>query len=308
MPVLYRESVDRYEAAQKKDGRDGKRLSTLSAEFLSMIYGLASAVSWGAGDFSGGFATRRAAVYSVIVVSQLVGGILLLILALAFAEAMPPASDLLVGGFAGVCGTFGLVAMYSGLAKGRMGVVAPVAAMVTAVLPVTVGIFSEGVPPRQQIAGFGLALVAVWFLARDGSNASVRLKELALPVAAGIGFGFFFILIDLTTSTAVVWPLISARIVSLTTLSVFAIVRRYDLVPARDQFPVIAMAGIFDTGGNAFFALATHLGRLDIATMLSSLYPAATVLLAWFILKERLVRRQWVGVGAALCALVLIAV
>ncbi len=276
-------------------------------EFLSVVYGLASALSWGAGDFSGGVATKRASVYAVIVVSQLLGGLLLLALALILAEAVPSADNLLFGGLAGVCGTFGLVALYSGLAKGRMGIVAPVSAVVTAALPVAVSMFTLGLPPVPQLVGFGLVFVAVWLLSRGESRDPIQWRELTLPIAAGVGFGLFFILIARVSSSSVLWPLISARGTSVVLLSIFTLIRRQPIVPRQAPLPVIALAGIFDTGGNAFFALATRVGRLDISAMLSSLYPAATVLLAWLILKERLGLRQWIGVGAALLALVLIA-
>ena len=279
----------------------------ISSEALAVVYGLASAASWGTGDFSGGVATKRSNVYSVIIVSQLVGGALLLALAFLLAEAIPSPDNLLLGGLAGISGALGLVALYTGLARGRMGIVAPITAVVTAFFPVIVGIINEGFPSTWQLLGFGIALIAVWFLSRGGSDAAIQARELSLPVAAGLGFGLFFIFIDRVSDNAILWPLVAARIASISMLFVFVTTRRQGKVPARNQLLIIALAGIFDTGGNAFFALATRLGRLDISAVLSSLYPAATVLLAWFILKERLVLQQWLGVVAALVALVLIA-
>jgi drug/metabolite transporter (DMT)-like permease len=279
----------------------------MNAEGLAVVYGLASATVWGAGDFSGGVATKRNNVYSVIIVSQLIGVALLVILAFLFAETIPSPDHLIFGGIAGISGAIGLVALYSGLAGGRMGFVAPVAAVVTAVFPVIVGIFNEGLPAASQILGFGIAVTAVWFLSGTGSGKAIQMRELGLPVVAGLGFGLFFICIDRVSSSAILWPLIAARIASIGLLSTFVAVRWKGQIPARSQFLIIALAGIFDTGGNAFFALATRVGRLDISAVLSSLYPAATVLLAYFILKERLVQQQWVGIISALVALILIA-
>jgi drug/metabolite transporter (DMT)-like permease len=279
----------------------------ISSEALAVVYGLASAASWGAGDFSGGVATKRSNVYSVIIVSQLVGGALLLALAFLLAEAIPSPDNLLFGGLAGISGALGLVALYTSLAGGRMGIVAPMTAVVTAFFPVIVGIINEGFPSTWQLLGFGIALIAVWFLSRDGSGAAIQARELSLPIAAGLGFGLFFIFIDRVSDSAILWPLVVARIASISMLVVFVTTRRQGKAPARNQLFIISLAGILDTGGNTFFALATRLGRLDISAVLASLYPAATVLLAWFILKERLVLQQWVGVVAALAALVLIA-
>jgi len=130
---------------------------------------------------------------------------------------------------------------------------------------------------------------------------------LGLTVTAGLGFGAFFVLIDRVSESAVLWPLAAARIASVGFLLMLTVARRGWERPAINLLPLIVLSGIFDTGGTTFFALATRMGRLDIATVLSSLYPAATVLLAWLFLKERLVPRQWLGVVAALVALVLIA-
>jgi drug/metabolite transporter (DMT)-like permease len=278
-----------------------------SSEALAVVYGLASAASWGAGDFTGGFASKRSSVYSVIVISQLVGALFLVGLTFALAESLPSPDNLILGGIAGLSGAIGLVALYTGLARGRMGIVAPVTAVVAAFFPVIVGIVSQGLPSPQRLAGFGLALIAIWFLSQASNGSLLRLKELALPTLAGLGFGLFYILIGRVSHAAILWPLVAARVASISMLSILIAVRRQEKAPAPHQLFIVALAGTLDAGGNAFFALATQVGRLDISAVLASLYPAATVLLAWLILKERLVRQQWFGVMAAIVALVLIA-
>lgn len=274
---------------------------------MAIFSGLASAACWGAGDFSGGYATRRSSVYSVIILSQLAGGILLLILALASNEPLPDPVTMLLGSLAGMAGAMGLVALYLGLAVGQMGVVASVAALVSASLPVLFGIFMEGFPQPGQLIGFLFAFLAVWFLSRGDNTSPVRFQDLKLPLAAGVGFAGFFILIDQVSHVSLLWPLVSARVVSVLLIFSIALVRRGVNAPAKGIFLLIVLAGIFDTGGNAFYALATRAGRLDTAAVLASLYPAVTVLLAWVILKEKLTHQQWIGVASALIALPLIA-
>jgi drug/metabolite transporter (DMT)-like permease len=279
----------------------------MGSEFLAIVYGLASAASWGSGDFSGGLASRRGSVYSVVIISQLIGVVFLVTLALSLVESIPSADNLILGGIAGVSGAIGLVALYLGLASGRMGVVAPVTAVVAAAIPVLFSLLTKGLPATSQLVGFGMALMAVWLLSSGGDGGAIRARELGLVLTAGFGFGLFFILIDGVSQSAVFWPLVAARIASVSFLIILTTIRRGWERPARTQLSLIALAGIFDTGGNAFFALATRMGRLDIAAVLSSLYPAATVLLAWLILKERLMLQQWLGVAAALAALIFIA-
>ncbi|MGD9092128.1 MAG: EamA family transporter, partial [Anaerolineales bacterium] len=183
----------------------------MSSAILSIIFGLASAVCWGTGDFTGGYTSKRTPVYTVTLGSLLVGGTLLLLPALLLAEPIPSINSLIIGGFAGIFGTLGLVALYLGLSSGQMGVVSPVAALVSATLPVVFGIIGEGIPPFQQLVGFIFAFIAVWFLSRGNNTISpVRLHDLKLPVLAGIGFGSFFILIDHASNESILWPLISA--------------------------------------------------------------------------------------------------
>jgi drug/metabolite transporter (DMT)-like permease len=278
----------------------------VGSELSAIFCGLASAASWGAGDFSGGFATKRSNVYSVVIVSQSVGVIGLTVVALLLSEPFPMLDDMLYGGIAGISGVIGLVALYRGLALGRMGIVAPVAAVVAAAVPVIFSMFIEGLPAMPQRVGFVTALVAVWFISRTDGEAKIRGRDLGLPVVAGLGFGLFFIFIDRVNDGAVLWPLVAARIASISMLFVVIAFLRQRGTPAIKQLPVITLAGIFDTGGSAFFALATQISRLDIAAVLASLYPAATILLARFILQERLIPQQWGGIMAALIAVVLI--
>lgn len=279
----------------------------MGSDVLALICGLTSAASFGTADFCGGFATKRSSVFSIILVSQFFGLALFVVLAVTLEKAVPSTGNMALGGLAGIFGTIGLAALYRGLATGRMGVVAPVSAVIAAVFPVVVSFFLEGMPSNVQLAGLLLGLCAIWYLAGGGSGTSIQLHELRLSVAAGFAFGLFFIVIDQVSSIAILWPLVSARIVSITLLSVFITIRKDRIKPVFSQLIIIASAGLFDAGGNILFALATRLGRLDISATLTSLYPAGTVFLAWIILKERLSPRQLFGVITALVALILIA-
>lgn len=271
------------------------------------MLGLASAACWGAGDFSGGLAARRTHVYGVVIASQVVGILLLVGLAVAFSEEAPPLGHWGWGGLAGIAGAVGLLALYQALASGRMGVAAPISAIVAAAVPAIFGAILEGLPGALRLVGFGLALAAVWLISRSG-EAAIRGRELGLPLLAGLGFGAFLILINRVSEAAVLWPLVAARLASVSLmLGVAAFTRQPGWMPIK-LLPMIALAGVFDAAGNALFALAARVGRLDVAAVLSSLYPASTVWLAWLILKERISRTQTLGILAALAAIVLITV
>jgi len=281
----------------------------MGTEVLALICGLAAAASFGTGDFCGGFATKRSSVYSVIVISQIFGLALLAGLVAVLGESIPSWNNLAFGGLAGLFGTLGLIALYIGLAQGRMGVVAPVSAIVGTVLPIIIGIFLEGVPSEGQLLGLALGVCAIWYLAGGGSTALLHPRELGLPILAGMGFGVFFVFIDQVSETAIFWPLVTARVVSITTLTLFIMMRRAQATALWNGrlLLTVLLAGFFDALGNILFALASSMGRLDISTTLTSLYPAGTVFLAWLILRERLAPRQWFGVMVALIALILIA-
>jgi drug/metabolite transporter (DMT)-like permease len=274
---------------------------------MGIFYSLASALSWGAGDFSGGLASRRSPVFGVVLTSQGIGLALLVGLALLTAEPLPAPADLLWGAAAGLVGGLGLLALYGGLARGPMGVVAPVNAVVSAGVPVLWAATFEGLPTGRQLAGFVLALLAVWLVSRSGNGVTLRPRDLGLPLLSGLGFGAFLIVIGEVSAAAIYWPLTAARLASIGLLLVMAALRRQKARPSRGLLLLLALVGLCDTGGNAFYALATQVGRLDVAAVLSSLYPAVTVLLARFVLKEPVSARQWIGVAAALAAVGLIA-
>lgn len=285
---------------------DPRTTNMIPAEFLVMFFSLAAAVIWGAGDFSGGFATKRASVYVVVLVSQVVGLVCLPLLAIVFSEPLPPTNSLFWGFFAGLAASFGMLLLFHALSTGSMGVAAPISAVFSVALPVVYGVFNEGLPASHQIAGFVIALISILLVSGTDEMGRIRIQELVFPLLAGVGFGMFFISVDHFSETAVFWPLSVAKLSAvLVTLGVI-LLRRSAKVPSGDVLPLIILTGVFETTGSLFFTLALEAGRLDIATVLSSLYPGGTVLLAWFVLKERLSSKQWIGVVLALIAIVLI--
>lgn len=279
----------------------------MGVELTAVFFGLAAAASWGAGDFSGGVATKRNHVYLVVLLSHIVGLAGLLALIGLLGEPLPTARDLWIGAFGGIAGAIGVVALYTGLAQGRMGIVAPLTAVITGIVPVLFGLFNEGLPQLHQLVGFGVALLAVWLISNERGSAGLRWGDLRIPVIAGFGFGLFFISIDQASDNAILWPLVSARTASIIMMFILVLIVRPGKIPGKGQLSIIALVGITDTVGNAFFALATSSGRLDMAAILGSLYPATTVLLARFILDERLTQKQGFGVATALAAVILIA-
>jgi drug/metabolite transporter (DMT)-like permease len=273
--------------------------------FGTVLFGLAASFSWGTGDFSGGLASRRAHIFSVVLAVYAVGMVLLPILALAWAEPLPSWRDTLWGASAGLVGTLGLTAFYRALAIGRMGINAPITAVLAATLPVIFSAFTQGLPGPSQLAGFVVALLAVALVSRP-ARASGRPEGLGLVLLAGLGIGGFLILIGQVSAHAIFWPLASARIASLLFMIIFVLVRGEQMLPKKSVFPLILLAGSLDVAGNVFFVLAAHAGRLDVASILSSLYPAVTVLLAAIVLRERVSRIQATGIALALGAILLI--
>lgn len=272
--------------------------------FAPILFGLAAALTWGAGDFSGGFASRRTSALGVVVFAHGFSMVLLLAAALVLREPLPPLRAWLWGGLAGLGGAFGLVLLYTALASGRMSLAAPVSALVAAGIPVIFSALTDGLPSLWVMTGFGLALAAIW-LVSGGGQARVRLSDFRLPVLAGLAFGFFFTALHLASAETVIYPLIAVRVVSISSLLMFSLVMRQPIAPCRESLFPVMMSGLLDTLGNGFYALAAQLGRLDVAAVLGSLYPGSTVLLAWIFLKERINRWQMVGILAALTAIVL---
>jgi drug/metabolite transporter (DMT)-like permease len=172
-----------------------------------------------------------------------------------------------------------------------MAVVAPVSAVLSAALPVAWSAVTAGMPSAPKLAGFALGIAGIWLVARAGASEGGR-AGLALALVAGCGFGGFLILMHRGAEGGTFWPLAAARATSLVLALVAALVRRRPFAPAWPAAPLVALSGALDAGGNAFFVLASQAGRLDVAAVLSSMYPASTVLLAAAVLRERVTRRR----------------
>jgi len=277
---------------------------------FSIINGILSALSWGAGDFAGGLATRKLGPYRAVFYGDLLGLLALILVNAFYKESMPPTSSLILAGIGGMCGSVGLMTLYYSMARGQMSIAAPVSALFAAALPVIVGVFTQGFPTLIQFLGFGLALLAVWLISQsDAANRFHvdRLSDLRLPLLAGLGFGSYFIIMHYATEgiSATVWPMIASRSAATLMLLALVLIRRESFSVQRDAWGVVLVNAMLDVGGNFFYLLALQYGRLDISAILSSLYPGATVILAWVFLKERITRTQWTGILTALMAIVL---
>jgi drug/metabolite transporter (DMT)-like permease len=229
------------------------------------------------------------------------------IMALVRSEHFPPLRDLIWGVVACLLGIIGLGALLRGFAIGRMGIVAPVSAVLATGLPVVFASFSEGLPRQIQMLGFGLALVSIWLLSRPEKFGGTP-AGLGMALLAGLGFGGFFIALDQIGEGALFWPLAAGRLIASVLMVVFALSTRRPLFLPGSPLGLLVLAGLSSVGGDLFFLLAVQSGRLDIAAVLGSLYPVVTTVLAKLITRENMARLQVVGMVIAILAIVLITI
>jgi drug/metabolite transporter (DMT)-like permease len=278
---------------------------------LSILFGIASALSWGAGDFAGGLSSRKVGAYRAVLYADFFGLLILTVTALFYQEMFPSVSGVVNSLLGGVLGSFGLLILYYSLTVGQMSIAAPVSALFAALLPVAYGALTEGLPTVIQFLGFGVALAAVWLISQgDGGFHVSKLSDLRFPILAGVGFGCYFIFIHEAASEpdSLLWPMILSRLAGTVMLFVIVLARRESFPVPREAWGVVLINAVLDLGGNFFYILASKAGRLDIAAILSSFYPGATVILAWLILKERISRVQTLGIGLAFVAIYLFTV
>jgi drug/metabolite transporter (DMT)-like permease len=275
---------------------------------LAVALGLASSLSWGLADFVGGLQSRRHPLLIVLLVSQVIALALLAPVALALAGDRPSAAAAGWAALAGSAGCVALAAFYRGLAIGTMSIVAPVSATGAAV-PVLVGVAEGERPAALQVAGMVLALAGILLASREapgdhGQRASRA--SVGLAVVAAVGFGTFYVGVDRASATAEVpWVILISRSCSLVLIAAAALAIRPQLPRGGAMWPLAAV-GVLDLGANGLYAVATTEGLLSIVAVLSSLYPAVTVVLARLVLAERVTRTQEAGVAATLAGVVAI--
>jgi uncharacterized membrane protein len=280
------------------------------------ILALAAAALYGTADFLGGVASRRASVFAVLALTVPAGAVVMVLVALLGSALGAPAAtgSWSAAGWAaasGVCGAAGLVAFYAGFASAPISVVAPVAALVSAVLPVGVAIAGGERPGPTVIAGGLVCLVAIILVSAQPADhaASGRLRAVGYGAAAGVGFGLFFIFLKYAGQSGVLWPVAISR--SAGTVVAFGIVlaTRTRVRFGRGGITGIALlSGAIDAAANVCYVLATRAGLFGLAVVITSLYPGITVLLARVLLGERMRWLQRTGLMLAAVGVVLVTV
>jgi drug/metabolite transporter (DMT)-like permease len=269
---------------------------------------IASAAFYGSGDYVGGVATRNQDAFRVLVpvtVAQMAG---FLALALVRREPLPPTEDLQWVVLSALATVIALAAMLRGLSMGNTAIVAPIAGFFSGAVPLAVAFALEGLPTSLQLLGLTVGLVGTWLVNRaaEGSAGLIRMS-LGLGLVAGAGFGSHLVFITQMHAQSVFSTLTLAKVGSLVLLLSFLGIKGRISVPLS-RVPMALFAGLLDSGGTTFYALAQNLTRLDIAAVLSSMYPGVTVLLAGRLSKERISPGQWVGVALCLVAVALLSV
>ena len=279
---------------------------------LAAVLALASSITWGMADFLGGLQSRRHPLLAVLVVSQLVALALLVAAVLLGAPIEHDASSTLWAAGVGTLGVLGLVAFYRALAIGTMSVVAPISATGVSI-PVVVGLVSGERPGALQIAGILLACAGVVLAAREAPGADAEARRvgrtaIGLALVAAVGFGAFLTGMDQAEETGdAAWVLLSARAAEVTVLLIAAAFVRPQLPRAWSALGIIAAVGTMDLLANLLFVIAASKGLLSVVGVLGSLYPAVTVVLARFVLHERLTPTQNAGVLVTLAGVVALA-
>lgn len=275
-----------------------------------VAYSIAAVFLWGASDFSGGYGVRRANAFVFTAFSHFCAFSLMLLISLGEHAPLPSRASIMWSVLAGLLGGVALALFYRALASGQMGLAAPTAALIGAAIPTLADIALEGAPSRWSIAGFTLAVLAIWLITRpepQGNNdATGHPKGVAMAALAGVGFAAFYMCMHQTTGSPIFVAAIG-RIASFVATAVVVIATGAPLALELPSIGIAMLAGFLDISGSALYIYASQRGRLDEAVVITSLYPAITVLLARIVLKEHFSRWKFVGLLAALAAVPMIA-
>ncbi len=275
---------------------------------LSLALAFGAGMGWGTADFLGGSSARRLPLLTVSLISQ-AAGLLLLVIVVAIHGAGPTgAKPLLVGVGGGLVGAAGLAALYRALAIGRMSLVAPTAAL-SGTVPVAWGLLHGDRPEPIQLLGVALAIGGIVLAARTPDHSGTRdTRGIGLALLAALALGAFVVLLDEGARADPLWTALMVRVSAISALGLAALFVRPSFRVTGPETGRLGAIGLLDTGGNLAFAFAADTGgMLALTSVLGSLYPVATVLLARWVLRERLSRGQVTGVAAALTGVALIA-
>jgi len=271
---------------------------------LTYLLAVFSSIAYGAADFLGGLATKRTALFAVVVFSQLTGLILVLLALPVLPRSSPAAVDIAWGSAAGLAGGIGVALLYRALSVGVMSVIAPVTAVCAVLIPLIVGVSLGERPTARAMLGVILAIVAIVLISQTGEKHAAA--GVPIAIASGIAIGMFLVFLGRTGSSAGLWPLIASRAVSVTFFAVPGLLTRKKIVPNRAAMSIVIGGGALDMVANVLYLLAVRRGLLSIVATLTSLYPTSTIILARIVLHERLRALQQVGVACAALAIVLI--
>jgi drug/metabolite transporter (DMT)-like permease len=273
----------------------------------AIALGLTSSLAWGFADFFGGIQSRRRPLLAVLVVTLTSGFFLTVIAVVLHGEGPPPGVGWIAWALASsLFGIGGLACFYRGLATGNMGVVAPISSA-AAIVPLAVGLASGERPSAMQGAGVALAIVGVVLASREEGETGPRVAAgVWLAIGAAIGFGGFFVAMDRASDSDPYWAIMVARIASMTVLWAAALATRTEVPRRARDLRVLVPIGLLDTGANLLFAVASTKGLLSVVGVLGSVYPVVTILLAHFVLHERLRPLQRLGAAGALAGAALI--
>ncbi len=278
----------------------------IPAQYIPAAYSLTAVGVWGSSDFLGGVGARRANAFLFTAIVHLSGMVVMGAIALMVGAAFPGHASVVWSLLAGAVGGIALAVFYRSLAGGNMGLVAPIAAVLGAAIPTLVTAFAEGFPSRRHIVGFILAGVGVWLISRSEAGVG-RPEGLGMAVIAGVGFAGFYLCIHQAGDASALWTSACSRSASLVVTGAFVLFGRHLRAVPAPVVGIAVVAGILDITGSAVFVRASQIGRLDDAVVLSSLYPAITVLLARIFLHEHFSRARTIGMVAALAAVPMIA-
>jgi uncharacterized membrane protein len=275
---------------------------------MTAILALGSALVVGSSDFLVGIAARRTKPTLVPMLAHFVSLFVVVPVAIVVTSPSVRSLDLLWGIAAGLAGSVGFMFFSTAMASGQMSIVAPLTSVVGAATTFIVGVAREGRPNTLALVGIALALVAIAIITYESEHdvdARTSPKTVGLALLAGLGFGFFFVFLSFTENDAGMWPLVPGRMASFCFLVAFNLLLHHTLRLDRPAVRPAVWAGQLETLSSVLLLLALRRGPLAVAGVLASLYPISTVMLAGVILKERLDRLQWIGVGLALIAVVL---